>query len=154
MPGRRKRSKRNSGRKKSVRRNTPVRKPAEETPAANTEEKENQHIKIYGERFSGPWPHPEILSRYDMVKPGFSDRAVEWVEKEQAHRHWVVEKVVGSDQTYRTLGIIFAFIILMTMIGGSVYLVAIDKDLYGVGLFGVSLAGIIRLFVQVKNTSK
>lgn len=66
----------------------------------------------------------------------------------------MVEKVAGGDQRYRTLGMIFAFTVLMTMIGGSVYLVSIDKEWYGVGLFGVSMVGIVKLFIQTKQHAR
>lgn len=37
--------------------------------------------------FIGPMPHPDLLERYEKILPGFSDRSLSLLEKEQVNRN-------------------------------------------------------------------
>lgn len=46
-----------------------------------------RRVAVNHQQFSGPLPHPSILSEYDLVVPGLAAQIVAMAEKEQAHRH-------------------------------------------------------------------
>ena len=39
------------------------------------------------EQYSGPIPHPKIISGYEEILPGAADRILSMAEKESQHRH-------------------------------------------------------------------
>lgn len=51
---------------------------------------------IKQESFSGPIPHPELLQKYDEVKPGFAERIISMAERQLDHRINCEDKVVDD----------------------------------------------------------
>lgn len=51
---------------------------------------------IRQESFSGPIPHPELLQKYDEVKPGFAERIISMAERQLDHRINCEDKVVDD----------------------------------------------------------
>lgn len=109
--------------------------------------------------FQGPLPPPEMLANYENVKTGFAERIVKRAEKEQKHRH-EIEKIFAQrhqDQLdHKTLlsfrGQLLAFIIAMTVIGGGIYLIAIDKDAWGLSSIIGALAALVTAFIYGKRS--
>ncbi len=60
-----------------------------------------------------PFPPPEWLDAYNKVLPDGADRVVKLTEKQASHR-----------QRLELLGLIFAFVIVLVVIGGGIALIA------------------------------
>jgi uncharacterized membrane protein len=76
----------------------------------------------------GPLPTPEELAHFDQVLPGLAERIVTMAELNGIDRR-------RNNRTIRwvtMLGPVFAFIIMMTALGGGFYLVNMGKDAAGI----------------------
>lgn len=45
--------------------------------------------------YSGPYPEPSELAKYEEIQPGFADRLIAMAEKEQLERHRMQEQVIS-----------------------------------------------------------
>lgn len=75
------------------------------------------------ERYSGPLPHPKILSGYEQILPGTADRIVAMAEREQEHRHDMQNKMMKTESRDSALGVFFAFILSIMCIVAAVIIV-------------------------------
>ena len=60
----------------------------------------NQSVSIERrsvEFFSGPFPHPDILKKFNDVVPGSAERIIKMAEDQSAHRKELENKVIASD---------------------------------------------------------
>jgi uncharacterized membrane protein len=96
---------------------------------------------------SGPLPAPEIIAGYEKVLPGTADRIVKMAEKEQDHRHKVINRTQTHVAILTFLGQLFAFTIGVIGILAGVYLVQKDKSIAGFSVFFTSLAGLVGVFI-------
>ena len=133
---------------------SPQKATPQQTNPANLAEQEHTTLIQTESSFSGPLPPPELFDQYDKVLPGAAERILKMTESEQEHRHSLVGAVLKGDRHYRLLGMTFAFLILLGAIGGSVYLISIDKDLMGSLIFIIALAGIVRQFIQGQSRDR
>lgn len=51
-----------------------------------------------GEFFSGPFPPPDMLERYEKAQPGLTDRIFNFAEAEQGHRHKAQMKQLSIEE--------------------------------------------------------
>src|SRR6266487_6387560 len=65
--------------------------------------------------FLGPLPPPEALAKYEEVLPGAADRIITMAEKQVGHRQKLESKVVGSNTFNERLGMILAFIVVISL---------------------------------------
>lgn len=106
---------------------------------------QRQTAIVQAERFSGPLPPPEILERYNQVVPGLADRIVVMAESQARHRQALEQSVINGNIRNERLGQVFAFIIAMSVIVGSLGLLWHGRSTEGlVGILGtlVTLAGV------------
>ena len=75
------------------------------------------------ERYSGPLPHPKILSGYEQILPGTADRIVAMAEREQEHRHNMQEKMIKTESRDSVGGMVCAFVLSVLCIIGAVLVV-------------------------------
>ncbi len=75
------------------------------------------------EMFLGPIPDPNSLQKYENITPGLADRIMTMAEKQQEHRIEIENRVVGSKIKDARLGVVLGFIISMTLILVSVFLI-------------------------------
>ncbi len=108
---------------------------------------------IVGKTYSGPIPPPEMLDHFERVFPGLAkqivdmaERQLAMVERQMDHRHGLEKRVVGSNTSQSWVGLIFAFILGMTGLVGSLYLIYIGRELGGGATFLGSLGALIGLF--------
>lgn len=112
------------------------------------EDKREEFITILTQevRHSGPLPRPDDLARYEQILPGLAERIVRLPEREQEHRHRVVERAVERDYEIRRCGqryalvgmaILIAFATLLAILGDSAWAarVAIGTVVATVGIF-------------------
>jgi uncharacterized membrane protein len=106
--------------------------------------------------FQGPVPSPEDLAQYERALPGCADRLISLTERQSAHRQSMQRHMVQSDTSLRARGQVFAFVIAMTAIIGSIVLIAVDKDIAGfvtlIGTLGTLLS--VFVYTQVRRSRK
>ncbi len=78
--------------------------------------------------FSGPIPHPEILSQYEKISPGFANRIIAMAEKEQDERIKLNNKIVEyqhiqeiNDQKIIRNGYYFSLIAILLIVSLCTY---------------------------------
>lgn len=104
-------------------------------------------VKAVSQEFSGPIPPPHILAGYDNVQAGFANRIVTMAEKEQSHRHVIEDKALSSSISIQKRGQIFALILSLFILGGSMFLIYSGKEISGSVLAGASLTGLAYIFI-------
>ncbi len=82
---------------------------------------------LLSERYSGAFPHPDVLRQFDDVIDNGAERAFALTEREQQHRHDCDNRLLGSKialkqrEAYdRRLLIILSFTFLLLSLVGSV----------------------------------
>ncbi len=102
------------------------------------------------ESHSGWLPSPKYLRQYEAILPGLAERIVAMPEREQAHRHKIIEKVVKDDRDLKSRGQIFALASLVLLVAVSTYLIAVGQYAWGsrIAIFGV--IGVVGIFVTGK----
>lgn len=106
--------------------------------------------------FSGPLPHPEILSGYEKVLPGSADRILCMAEDEARHRRALETKASDADSRDSLLGIISATIISVSALIVGCIIVVVSHTTAGAvagSFFGVSgISGIV--IAMINGTRK
>ena len=102
--------------------------------------------------YSGPIPPPELFAGYEKALPGLADRVMMMSESQSAHRIKIENTVVKTDSLRATLGLIFAFLIVVIGMFLGAYLVYEDKPISGFVAMIAPLSLIVGAFiVQKKN---
>lgn len=116
---------------------------------------ESAHVKlmIAESRFAGPLPPADQLQKYEEVMPGAADRIFKMAEDQAHHRQEMEATVIKSNSRDSMLGVIFAFILGLVIIGGGIYL-AIKGHKYGPWLTLGGAAGLISVFIYGTRSSK
>jgi uncharacterized membrane protein len=109
----------------------------------------------------GPLPDPVDFSEYEKICPGAADRIIKMAENQSAHRQKIEQSIVSIQNRNSLIGIIFAFIIGMTVISGGIYIVingqTTGKVIAGTLFSGAGLAGLVGAFIygtSFKNKQK
>lgn len=105
------------------------------------------------ESFRGPLPHPDILAKYDVVLPGAADRIVSIAEREQAHRHGVVETALDATIAKDKRGSYLALAAL-TVIAIAAVLIAFLNAYAGAGLGIGDILGVVGMFLGREITDR
>ena len=74
------------------------------------------------QQFSGPFPHPEILNKYNAVIPNGAERIMVMAEKQQNHRISLEKFVLENDARRADFGLILGFILALLVVGGGIRL--------------------------------
>lgn len=102
--------------------------------------------------FMGPIPPPAILAGYNDVIPNGADRVIRMAEKEQAHRHDIETTIVSKESFEKRVGLVFAFILALSVLGVSSYLLIFtEKSGYGLTVFIIELGGLVWAFLGAKQ---
>ena len=99
------------------------------------------------ELFSGPLPHPVILSQYNTVVPGAAERIITMAENQSAHRIALEKHVIEADIQSSKTGQLFGFIIALVGLVGSFTLIMQGHELIGTILGGTTLVSLVGVFV-------
>jgi len=65
------------------------------------------------ERYSYPFPPPDLLERYDSIIPNGAERIIQLVERQSAHRQDLESRVIGNDILLSRAGLISATVITL-----------------------------------------
>lgn len=93
-------------------------------------------VEAHIEHFSGPIPPPGAMQGYEDVSPGSADRILTMAEYGQRHR-----------ARYEILGLIFGFVVAMSLIALAAYLVTLGFAWQSVGVVVGSIATAAGTFV-------
>jgi uncharacterized membrane protein len=126
-----------------------------ELPAAQTVK-----VVTHQQSYSGPLPPPSVLQGYEQVQAGFAERVIAMAEKEQAHRHQLENKQQSLEGEAVT-GLIevdkrgqnYAFSLCLTLILGSIGLIAAGHELSGSILAGSTVVGLAYVFITGKKVN-
>jgi uncharacterized membrane protein len=99
------------------------------------------------EHFSGPIPPPEILERYNTVYPGAAQIILEAFKVQGDHRRSLETMVVKQGKRDSLLGLVFAFILGLATVTGSVICIIYDHQIAGTLLGGAGLTSLVGTFV-------
>lgn len=86
--------------------------------------------------FSGPLPHPQLLSQYNEAVPDGAERIVRLTESQARHR-----------QTMEARAQIFTFVLATIGLVGGIALIAIGASIEGLVPLLAAIAGLGGLFV-------
>src|SRR6266436_1948045 len=109
-----------------------------------------QHQEITHQVTFGPLPEPEVLARFDSVKPGFAERIVAMAETEGAHRRALEVKVIDSQiddrKAHRTearIGQFCALIISLAFLSAGTYAITHDSQIAAAIFGGTSMVFLV-----------
>ncbi len=121
----------------------------------------SEHSTVIGKSewfYSSPIPPPAMLDEYGQIDPDFPKRILDRADKEQDHRHEMMRYEMETDRkalnhaanrTY--LGQISAFLIAMTTISGSLWLMSQGHSWPGLAGVVFALAALTTVFVVGKR---
>lgn len=99
------------------------------------------------EEFHGPLPPPSVLKGYDDVLPGAANRILELVEKQSNHRIGLEYATIHSDIRRANLGLICGFVVALSFLAASLFLITKGFELGGTILGTVDLVALVSAFI-------
>lgn len=106
---------------------------------------------ISQKNFSGPIPPPSMLSEYEDVHSGLSDRIVTMAETQQKHRQSLEKSSVNAAIKAESRGQHYALFICTVIIAGALYLIDSGREISGSILAGGTLTGLAYIFITGKK---
>lgn len=103
-------------------------------------------IRIQG--YSAPIPPPGMVREYEEMHPGFLDRWMRTVEKEQTHDHAISDKILEVQTSLEKRGQACAFVIGVLGLGGGIYLFLTGHDVGGGLVVGGTLVSLVTAFLK------
>lgn len=104
--------------------------------------------------YSGPLPAPVDFQEYDRTLPGAADRILKLTEDQTRHRIDCETRVLESNGINSMVGMVFAFILAMTVVVGGLGLIYLGKSVYGLSTILASLGTLSAVFVVGKHYQK
>ncbi|MGD0655383.1 MAG: DUF2335 domain-containing protein [Thermoguttaceae bacterium] len=114
---------------------------------------ESSHIQISSQAtnisssFSGPLPPPNILEQYNKIVPGAAERIIAQAERQTEHRINIESKVIDSEITRSSNGLIAGTIVALACIIGGCLLVYAGHDWAGATIATASVVGLVGVFI-------
>lgn len=109
-------------------------------------------LAIAAEKFSGPLPHPRMLAQYREILPDAPDRIVSMAERQADHRTYLERTVVEQNERRANWGLGLGFVLLFVLLVGGLYLIAIGKELTGLGiLVAIGATAIVNLMRVLRS---
>ena len=133
--------------KRKKKRQNPESQPATRQADFVAPEQQPTQAIVMSESWSGPFPPPAVIEKYEDMVPGAADRILKMTENQTAHRIQMEKMVIRGDSIRSYLGLIFGFILSMAVISGGIYLVANGHDWAGGVLIGLDIIGLAGVFV-------
>ncbi len=114
---------------------------------ASENDQKKLSIAVHEERhFSGPLPPPEILAEYNDVVKGSAEIIINQFIEQGNHRRKLEEYVIKNDVKRANWGLAAGFIIALTTIIGSLYIISIGFRLEGMAAIIFALASLAAAF--------
>lgn len=140
-------------------------RPEASDPVSEPNQIPGQGAPAYPDPGSSIWPPPDLLRAYAALPPELLPLFAEWIAREQEYRHSQSQSQQEAERERHKLaieleernsqrrfrlsmaGVIAAALAALLSIAGCIFLVAIGRGWYGLGLIGVNLTGLISLFL-------
>lgn len=118
-------------------------------------EKENapQVVRSVLASFEGPIPPPSILEGYNGVVQNGAERIVAMVESQQAHRQYIEKTAMKGHINLDRRGQYLAFLVAISFLVGSIYLIASGFVVSGTIFGTVDLVGLVTAFIYGRKAS-
>ena len=100
--------------------------------------------------YSGPIPPPHLLKEFNASIPNGADRIMKMAGQQSTHRMDLEKKVVTANNRDALLGVIFAGIIGIIIVIGSMFLIYNNKNIQGLGILLASAVAYISVFKKSK----
>ena len=94
-------------------------------------------------KFSGPFPPPSLLRRYEEVLSGGADRVFVFTENEQRHRHQFEDRALQIHSELQRRGQWMGVILPISAVVGSIICAALGQGPAAITLGGLGLMGIV-----------
>ena len=98
-------------------------------------------------QYEGPLPPPRILLEYDQAIPGAGERILRESERQSEHRRSMESKLVEGSVSWNRRGQTFAFVVVLTALIGGMWLVVLDRPIWGLGTLITAIAGLAGSFL-------
>ncbi len=143
----------------------------ESRPAVHNADTVSQHahnVGIVSARWEGPLPPSPALRQYEDAHPGLAERIVRMAEKQVDSRIRTEERAIEIEgdrvQTEKTavvadsrrgyIGLIFGFILSLTIISAGAYIAVSVQPWVGASIIGGNIAGLAGVFVYGTNARR
>lgn len=101
---------------------------------------------------SGPMPSPDMLARYEEVMPGCSKIMLDMAVNQQNHRFFIEKMAIKRQLNQSGTGQWIAGILAFAFLAASVYLGIHNHDTLAGVIGGVTLVGLVTVFVTGKKS--
>ena len=108
-------------------------------------------LAAYMEEYSGPIPHPVTLRQINEVVPGAAKQIIDDAHAQTAHRQKLETKYLNAAIANSKRGQVFAFIVAVIVLVGSLVLIGLGAQLVGLALVISSLAALVGVFVYTRK---
>jgi uncharacterized membrane protein len=115
--------------------------------------KSTETLSISRYQYKGPLPDPNVLASFDSVNPNASRIILEDFQEQGRHRRSMEASMLKVAEKRELYGLIFGFLILMTLLGFGICLVYSQKNV-GVGGWALIVSSLIIPIGYYMNNSK
>ena len=132
---------------------------AENQPAARRDDTAlelSQSIEVVATATSwqGPLPPPAVLQQYEDVLPGSAKGIFQRWETQSDHRMRVESVTMDRDAKRSYTGLIFAFILSLTIVASGTYIAVAVEAWAGSSIICTGVAGLAGVFVYGTNSRR
>jgi len=106
-----------------------------------------QGMMLASSQRSGPLPSAEEFRQYGEVLESAPDRILAMAEKSLEHRMAQQDRSSRTDALLGVLGLIFAFLLALVVLGGSIWLIGDGKEVAGTILATLDLVALVTVFI-------
>lgn len=126
------------------------------SPRATTENQKRKkaQVTIHERTFSGPIPAPEVLAHYENINIGLANRIVKMAEKEQNHRHTLVETEQSLRFSEAKRGQLYALLIGSLALACGTYTALSGAEIAGTIIGGGGVIGLVSVFILGRSKKK
>ncbi len=99
------------------------------------------------ESFSGPFPPPAVLERYEALYPGATKQLFTMAEQQATHRQGLERIAIRGDARRANLGLACGFVVALAGLGVSGFLIYSGHEVGGTILGSIDFVGLVGVFV-------
>lgn len=97
-------------------------------------------------------PPAAELERIEQIAPGSVHTLVQMVVDQAAHRQDLEKRVIGNDIWLSRIGLAWAFVLGLAIVGGAVYLLGVDQSIQGFSVLVGGIATLVGVFIHGART--
>lgn len=97
--------------------------------------------------WKGPLPPPVVIEHYERILPGAAERIFALLEKQTNHRIQMEKRELTSDNSRSWGGMILGTTVVLSLIGGSIWLISNGYGIEGTILAGADLGAVLSAYI-------